>query len=44
MQAALVAEFPNVTAIDLREILQTIHAIVNNVTLAVTVSSARSCC
>ncbi len=31
------ARFPNVTAIDLREILQTIQTIVNNVTLAVTV-------
>ena len=40
MQAALVAGFPNVTAIDLREILQTIYAIVNNVTLAVTVVGA----
>jgi putative ABC transport system permease protein len=40
MQAALVAGFPNVTVIDLREILQTIYAIVNNVTLAVTVVGA----
>jgi putative ABC transport system permease protein len=37
MQGALSAKFPNVTVIDLREILQTIQAIVNNVTLAVTV-------
>jgi putative ABC transport system permease protein len=37
MQADLVTQFPNVTAIDLREILQTIQNIVNNVTLAVTV-------
>jgi putative ABC transport system permease protein len=37
MQAALVAEFPNVSLIDLREILQTVRAIVDNVTLAVTV-------
>jgi putative ABC transport system permease protein len=37
MQGALTAKFPNVTVIDLREILQTIQTIVNNVTLAVTV-------
>ena len=37
MQAALAAQFPNVTAVDLREILATIQGIVNNVTLAVTV-------
>ncbi|MGH9254009.1 MAG: ABC transporter permease [Vicinamibacterales bacterium] len=37
MQGTLTATFPNVTAIDLREILQTIQTIVNNVTLAVTV-------
>ncbi|HEY5617226.1 MAG TPA: FtsX-like permease family protein [Vicinamibacterales bacterium] len=37
MQGALTARFPNVTVIDLREILQTIQSIVNNVTLAVTV-------
>jgi putative ABC transport system permease protein len=36
-QAALANRFPNVTAIDLREILQIIQTIVNNVTLAVTV-------
>ena len=40
MQAALVTQFPNVTVIDLREILQTIQALVNNVTLAVTVVGA----
>ncbi|MDA1185008.1 MAG: FtsX-like permease family protein [Acidobacteria bacterium] len=40
MQSALVAEFPNVTVIDLREILQTIQALVANVTLAVTVVGA----
>jgi putative ABC transport system permease protein len=40
MQAALVAQFPNVSVIDLREILQTIQAVVNNVTLAVTVVGA----
>ncbi|MBI4265198.1 MAG: FtsX-like permease family protein [Acidobacteria bacterium] len=40
MQAALVSEFPNVSVIDLREILQTIQSIVNNVTLAVTVVGA----
>jgi putative ABC transport system permease protein len=37
MQGALATNFPNVSAIDLREILQTIENIVNNVTLAVTV-------
>jgi putative ABC transport system permease protein len=37
MQAALATRFPNVSAIDLREILQIIQTIVNNVTLAVTV-------
>jgi putative ABC transport system permease protein len=37
MQAGLVAQFPNVSVIDLREILQTISGIVNNVTTAVTV-------
>ena len=37
MQASLVNRFPNVSVIDLREILQTIQAIVGNVTLAVTV-------
>jgi putative ABC transport system permease protein len=40
MQAQLVARFPNVSVIDLREILQTVQAIVNNVTLAVTVVGA----
>jgi putative ABC transport system permease protein len=37
MQADLVSQFPNVSVIDLREILQTVQTIVNNVTLAVTV-------
>ena len=37
MQGAVAARFPNVSVIDLREILQTIQTIVNNVTLAVTV-------
>jgi putative ABC transport system permease protein len=37
LQASLVAQFPNVFVIDLREILQTIQVVVNNVTLAVTV-------
>jgi putative ABC transport system permease protein len=37
MQVELVARFPNVSIIDLREILQTIQGIVANVTLAVTV-------
>ena len=40
MQAELVARFPNVSMIDLREMLQTFQAIVNNVTLAVTVVGA----
>jgi putative ABC transport system permease protein len=40
MQAELVSQFPNVSVIDLREILQTVQAIVNNVTLAVTVVGA----
>jgi putative ABC transport system permease protein len=40
MQAQLVAQFPNVSVIDLREILQTIQSLVNNVTLAVTVVGA----
>jgi putative ABC transport system permease protein len=40
MQAGLVARFPNVSVIDLREILQTIQGIVANVTLAVTVVGA----
>jgi len=40
MQSALVTEFPNVTVIDLREILQTIQVLVTNVTLAVTVVGA----
>jgi putative ABC transport system permease protein len=37
MQSSLVSKFPNVSVIDLREILETVQAIVNNVTLAVTV-------
>jgi putative ABC transport system permease protein len=37
VQAALASRFPNVSAIDLREILQIIQTVVNNVTLAVTV-------
>jgi putative ABC transport system permease protein len=37
MQAGLVAQFPNVSVIDLREILQSIQAVVGNVTLAVSV-------
>ena len=40
MQASLVSQFPNVSVIDLREILQTVQGIVNNVTLAVTVVGA----
>ena len=37
MQGLLVASYPNVSVIDLREVLDTIAGIVNNVTLAVTV-------
>ena len=37
MQAALVARYPNVSVIDLREVLDTIQGIVNAVTLGVTV-------
>ena len=40
MQAALVTQFPNISVIDLREILQMVQAIVNNITLAVTVVGA----
>ncbi len=37
MQAQIVAQFPNVSVIDLREILTTIRGIVDNVTLGVTI-------
>jgi putative ABC transport system permease protein len=37
MQSDLVARFPNVSIVDLREVLQTIQGIVQNVTLAITV-------
>ena len=37
MQADLVTQFPNVSVIDLKEILQTIQEVVGKVTLAVTV-------
>jgi putative ABC transport system permease protein len=40
MQASIAAQFPNVSVVDLREILNTIQEIVNNVTLAVTVVGA----
>jgi putative ABC transport system permease protein len=40
MQADLTRRFPNVSAIDLRDVLNTIQTIVNNVTLAVTVVGA----
>ncbi len=40
MQAEIAAQFPNVSVIDLRELLSTIQGIVNNVTLAVTVVGA----
>jgi putative ABC transport system permease protein len=37
MQAALVARYPNVSVIDLREVLDTIHSIVDGVTLGITI-------
>ena len=37
MQSQLVTRFPNVSIIDLREILQAIQAVIRNVTLAVTI-------
>jgi putative ABC transport system permease protein len=37
MQAQIVARFPNVSVIDLREILNTIRGIVDNVTLGITI-------
>ncbi len=37
MQAGLVSQFPNVSVIDLREVLESIQSVVNNVTLAVTI-------
>ena len=37
MQGLLVASYPNVSVIDMREVLDTVATIVNNVTLAVTV-------
>jgi putative ABC transport system permease protein len=40
LQSSLVSRFPNVSVIDLREILETVQALVNNVTLAVTVVGA----
>jgi putative ABC transport system permease protein len=40
MQGALVGRYPNVSVIDLREVLDTIQGIVSNVTLAVTVVGA----
>jgi putative ABC transport system permease protein len=40
MQAALVSSFPNVSVIDLREVLDTIRAVINNVTIGVTVVGA----
>jgi len=40
MQAGLVGRYPNVSVIDLREVLDTIRAVINNVTLAVTVVGA----
>jgi putative ABC transport system permease protein len=40
MQRAVVNDYPNVSVIDLREVLDTIQSVVNNVTLAVTVVGA----
>jgi putative ABC transport system permease protein len=40
MQRAIVNDYPNVSVIDLREVLDTIQSMVNNVTLAVTVVGA----
>jgi len=40
MQGLLVSSYPNVSVIDLREVLDTVAGIVNNVTLAVTVVGA----
>jgi len=40
LQGRLVASYPNVSVIDLREVLDTIKSIVDNVTLAVTVVGA----
>jgi putative ABC transport system permease protein len=40
MQAALVASFPNVSVIDLREVLDTVRAVINNVIMGVTVVGA----
>jgi putative ABC transport system permease protein len=40
LQTALVRTFPNVSVIDLRELLDTIRGVVNNVTLGVTVVGA----
>jgi putative ABC transport system permease protein len=40
MQAALVSSFPNVSVIDLREVLDTVRAVINNVTIGVTVVGA----
>jgi putative ABC transport system permease protein len=40
LQAALVASFPNVSVIDLREVLDTVRGVINNVTIGVTVVGA----
>src|SRR5262249_20496761 len=40
LQSALVRSFPNVSVIDLRELLETIRGVVNNVTLGVTIVGA----
>ncbi len=40
LQAGLVSRFPNVSVIDLREVLQTIQGVVRNVSTAVTVVGA----
>jgi putative ABC transport system permease protein len=40
LQSALVASYPNVSVIDLRDVLATIQDVVNNITMAVTVVGA----
>ena len=40
LQGSLVRKFPNVSVIDLRELLDTIRGVINNVTLGVTVVGA----
>jgi putative ABC transport system permease protein len=40
LQAAVVGRFPNVSVIDLREVLETVRGVISNVTLGVTVVGA----